>query len=318
MKQTIFTLFLFSVIGLISCRKDYVATSIKQYDQSQIDSYIASHSLTGMIRDTTAGQDTTGMYYQILQHGTGPALKYSDSVSFVFTLRSFDGTYVSSDTVLNHYSSFVGHIFSDHLPIGLQLAVINILKYKGGSMRLLIPSRLAYGKAGYGSGSNQVANNKIQPNASLDYYVHAVGNSKTDNQATYDDISIQKYLAANSLTGYTKTASGLYYKVLTPGTGTNAITLNSTITANYTGSLLNNTVFDGAYNGTNYVTRDIATYVDELNGLVEGLTNYATAGSKISFILPSALAYGNYPFNSYGIPPFSCLRYTWTVLTVTP
>jgi FKBP-type peptidyl-prolyl cis-trans isomerase FkpA len=316
MRQTIFTLLLFLAIGLISCRKNGVDLNIKQYDQAQIENYIAAHALTGMIRDTSGG-DTTGMYYKILQPGAGPALNYPDSIAFVFTLRSFDGTYVSADTIANHYDSFVGHIYADHLPIGLQLAVHNILKYRGASMRLLIPSHLAYGIGGYGSGSSQVANNKIPGNASLDYYVHAIGNSKTDNQATYDNTVIQNYMHANNLSGYTETASGLYYKVLTPGTGTDPITINSTITSNYTGSLFNGTLFDSLYNGTNYATSYLVNFQGTEEGLFEGL-QLATVGTKISFLIPSGLAFGNYPNNSLSIPPFSCLRYTWIVLTVTP
>jgi len=37
----------------------------------------------------------------------------------------------------------------------------NLLKNKGGKIRLLIPSHLAYGTTGVGSGSSTVTNNRI-------------------------------------------------------------------------------------------------------------------------------------------------------------
>jgi FKBP-type peptidyl-prolyl cis-trans isomerase FkpA len=155
MKQTTFTLLLFCVIGLMSCRKDKVELNIKQYDQQQILNYISVHGITGMVRDLVGG-DTTGIYYQILNPGTGPRLSYSDRVAFVYTLRTLDGVYQSVDTIANHYDDFLGHVSTDNLPLGLQTALINDLQYSDGRMRVLIPSHLAYGINGTGSGSSQV------------------------------------------------------------------------------------------------------------------------------------------------------------------
>jgi FKBP-type peptidyl-prolyl cis-trans isomerase FkpA len=46
---------------------------------------------------------TTGMYYKIISQGTGASLEYSDKVSLVFTVKSFDGKYTSADTIINHF-----------------------------------------------------------------------------------------------------------------------------------------------------------------------------------------------------------------------
>jgi len=320
MKKTIFTLLLLSVI-IISCRKDKNEQTIQQYDQSQIQNYIASNGITGMIKDTSGG-DTTGMYYKIINPGSGPALAYSDKIFFVFSLRTFDGTYVSTDTIFNHYYDYVGHITSNSLPLGVQLGVINLLKHAGASMRLLIPSRLAYGINGNGSGSSQVANNRIKGNESLDYYIHSIGPTAQD-QAAYDDQVIQSYIKAQNLTGYTAVQSTsvpgniYYYRILTPGTNTNdPITMNSTVIDTHSGSLLDNKLVDSAYNGTITATDNISGFVEP--GVAEVLINHSTANTKISFILPSALGYGNVPGIGGLVPPNSCLRYTWQNLTVTP
>jgi FKBP-type peptidyl-prolyl cis-trans isomerase len=321
MKQKIFTLLIISAIGLLSCRKSKVEPDIKQYDQAQIMNYISVHGITGMKRDKTNG-DTTGIYYQIINPGDSvdkgkpiPPMDYPDKIAFVFSLRSFDGKYAQVDTIVNHYDGYLGHVTLSKLPIGLQLALRNNLRYRGASARILIPSHLAYGISGYGSGSITNTNNRIAGNQCLDYYVHVIGNTSTNNQATYDDLVIRNYMAANTLTGYTKTASGLYYKILTPGTGTVPITATSANTGYYTGLLLNGNTFDSQT--TNAYSFSITSSTGDLvPGVAEGLENYATVGTKLSLIMPSALGYGEVANNS--IPPNSCLMFSWQILTVTP
>ena len=313
MKKNIYPFLVIFIIGIIlvtglpSCRKDKIELSIKQYDSVQIQNYIASHGLSGFQRDTTGG-DTSGIYYKIMLAGYGKPIQYSDKLPFLYTEQTFDGNYVVTDTIANHFYDFVGHIQQDGFPLGMQTAIHNLLVYPNASIRILIPSHLAYGTAGKGSGSSQVANNRIGGNQCLDMYIHAV-----NNFTGYDDLVIQNYMKANNLTGYTKTADGLYYSVLTPGTGTDVTQSFSTITATYTGQLFNGSIFDSSYNGTNVLTSQISAFVP---GVEEGLTNL-TAGEKVSLLIPSQLAYG-IAGSGTGIPAFSCLRFTWQIDTVTP
>lgn len=317
MKQTLFTLLVISVIGLASCRKNTVDPDIKQVDNTEITNYIKTNGLTDMIRDTVGG-DTTGIYYKLILNGSGPAMQYSDKISFVFSLRSFDGKYISTDTIENHYDNYLGHVSAFKLPEGLQLALHNILKHRGASMRLLLPSHLAYGLAGYGSGSSQNGNSHINGNQCLDYYVHVIGGdpavkSQAAYQADYDDLVIRNYMTTNSLTGYTKTASGLYYKVTTPGTGAaGAITNQSTVYGTYKGTLLNETIFDQSY-----ATTPLYFELDNgIEGVREALVDHATTGTTISMIMPSKLGYGQSGQSSIGAD--FCLRFEWTITSVTP
>jgi FKBP-type peptidyl-prolyl cis-trans isomerase FkpA len=322
MKKTIYTFLSIFVIGIIlatgltSCRKDKIQLNIKQYDSVQIVSYIASHGLTGFKRDTTGG-DTSGIYYKILVPGSGAPIQYADKLAFVYTEQTFDGTYSLTDTIAQHFSDFVGHIQEDGYPLGLQTAVHNLLVYPNASMQVLIPSHLAYGTAGKGSGSSQVANNRIGGNECLTMYVHAIAkddhsDTSTTALAAYDDLVIRNYMKDSSLTAYTKTADGLYYKVLTPGTNTDQIAAFSTITATYTGQLLNGSIFDSSYNGTNILTAPISELI---SGAQEGLIGNV-AGTKLSLLIPSSIGYG---FSGNGsVPAFSCMRFTWQIITVTP
>ena len=329
MKLKIFTLLLILATGLISCRKDQNDPTIKQYDNQQILAYIAKNNIKGMIRDT-AGGDTTGIYYEIIKPGTGSAMQYSDLVSFVFSMSSFDGKYASLDTINNHFYDYLGHVngttVTNTLPLtnGLQLALKNDLKNFGGIMRVLIPSHLAYGINGNGTGSVTNSNTRVYGNQCLDFYVHVMGNTANDNQATYDDQVIQNYMKNNSLTGYTKTQSTTlpgsnpgnfyYFKVLTAATGSDQINDNSTITADYTAQLFNAFIIQDENLGV--ASDPTLNAVDLTYAAKEALENNASVGTKISIITPSTLAYGTAVQTT--IPANSCVRFTFTVLAITP
>lgn len=325
MKQIVFTLLLISVIGLVSCRKKGTDLNIRQYDDQQIQNYIAAHGLTKMVRDVSGG-DTTGMYYQIIDSGkkTQP-LNDTTRISMVFSLSSFDGLYTNADTINNHMFTYVGHIVSAGLPAGLRIALLNDLKYNGGSMRVLIPSRMAYGLYGNGSGSTKNANSHIAGNQCLDYYVHLI-----NNETSYDSLVMVNYMKAQNLTGYTPVTVRLpanyvsptplpshyctyYYKVEKAGTGTKVIDSNSIVEATYTGMLLNNTIFDSANNGADSVSLQIPNMIP---GVQYALSHVHDGGSLISMILPSALCYGQAGASS--IPANSCLRFEFEIYSVTP
>jgi len=306
MKQKLFTFLLIAVTGLAACRKDGVDISIKEYDEQQIQNYISANSITGLTRDTSGG-DTTGMYYKIINKGTGVPLEYSDRVSLVFTLRSFDGKFISADTIISHIDDYLGHLQQDNLPKGLQSAIHNVLKYRDGSMRLLIPSRLAYGKNGYGTGSISNPNSRIAGNQSLDYYVHVI-----DDQQVYDDLVIRNYMALNSLTGYSKTDKGVYYKIITAGEPTNLNEL-STITTTYTGSLVNNVAFDESAK----TTATTFTVNNLIQGVQDILIAYGKKGSSISMFIPSRWAYGVSPPSGSIIPVHAPLRFEFQISNVT-
>src|ERR1700761_4175712 len=80
------------------------------------------------------------------------------------------------------------------------------------------------------------------------FFIAALSGCKKDTpfdpvkQAATDDAAIQAYIKANNITA-TKDPSGVYYQIITPGDGAYP-NVNSTITVNYTGKLLNGTVFD--------------------------------------------------------------------------
>ncbi|MBS1524930.1 MAG: FKBP-type peptidyl-prolyl cis-trans isomerase [Bacteroidetes bacterium] len=306
MKQTLITLLSLFAIGLVSCRRDKVEPDIKQYDQQQIQSYMAANGLTGAMKRDTSGGDTTGTYYQLINPGSGQALDWPSVISYVYTIRTFDGKYAVNDTMVNHFFGYAGHV----VPSGLALAIHNILKYKGAKARILIPSHLAYGRNGVGSGSSTVTNGRIAGNQCLDMTVEII-----NDQAAYDDLVIKNYIATQGLTGYTETADGAWYKITTVGTGTDPITANSTINCTYNLRLLNN----GEVDNGNITTATSFNVSDMVPGVQECLEK-VTKGAVISIIIPSRLGYGNVSkAGSAGTAPaFACMRFEFTITDVTP
>ncbi|WP_292970672.1 FKBP-type peptidyl-prolyl cis-trans isomerase [Mucilaginibacter sp.] len=317
MKHRFFTFLLIAFAALTACKKnDQNELDIKQYDDQQIQSYMTANSLTGFTKDTTTLSDgNSGIYYKIIGQGKGDTLKYSDQVSIVYTIRSMDGKFAVGDTIANRRYDFLGPLTNPAaitgfaLPSGLQLAIHNILKYKGSSMRVLIPSRLAYGTRGYGSGSITNTNTRIAGNQSLDIYVNVI-----KDQNAYDDLVIRNYLTANNvINGYTKDPLGYYYKVITPGTGTvGEIGDYSNVSMTYAGSFLNGVYFD---NGSITTAATFQGIFGAVTGFKDPLKKYAATGTSLSVYIPSSLGYGVSGYNT--IPPNSILHFEMQVTQVT-
>lgn len=308
MRRYTYTLLFFGLLAMVACRRDQYSPTITQYDEDQIKAYMSSNSLTGFTRDTS------GIYYQLINPGRDTALQYTSNVSMVFTVKSVDGKYSSLDTISNHYDGYLGHISTTTSPlgldvVGLQQAIHNIVKRNGAVARIIVPSKLAYGVSGAGSGSISNTSGRIAGNQSLDYYVHLIGD--TVAQEAYDDMVIKNYINTNSLTSMQKDPAGYWYSITEAGPGTVPITYQSTVIVTYTTTLLNGYIAS-QYNSANGTGFDIP---DLIPGVQMGLKKYGRAGALMTFLFPSRLAYGK---QTTSIPPNSVVRYDVRVLSVSP
>jgi FKBP-type peptidyl-prolyl cis-trans isomerase len=106
-----------------------------------------------------------------------------------------------------------------------------------------------------------------------------------------------------SIKSYTKTESGLCYKIIHKGEILQRPNLNSYIKVRYTGRLITNKVFDsGTYEG--YLSGTVA-------GWREALTLINVGGSMV-FFLPADLGYGSTA--SGKVPPYSMMYFTVELL----
>lgn len=128
-------------------------------------------------------------------------------------------------------------------------------------------------------------------------------NSSVDpaKQAIIDDNLIKDFITKNNIPA-TRLESGVYYQIVSPGTGNFVYSDNATITANYSGKLLNGTVFDKS-KGT-----PISLKLGEfIKGWRLGIP-LIQKGGKIRLLIPSGYAYGENP-PSNAIPVNSVLDF---------
>jgi FKBP-type peptidyl-prolyl cis-trans isomerase FkpA len=122
-------------------------------------------------------------------------------------------------------------------------------------------------------------------------------------QAATDDAAIKAYIGTDTAFHATADGSGVYYKIVTAGTG-NHPTATSTVKVTYTGKLLNGTAFDSG------------TITQNLQGLIAGWQSgvpYTNVGGRIILLIPSRAGYGNSANN--GIPANSVLVFTIDLLS---
>lgn len=119
-----------------------------------------------------------------------------------------------------------------------------------------------------------------------------------------------KFLADNAKKKDVKTtASGLQYKVVTPGAGKSP-KATDVVEVNYEGKLIDGTVFDSSYERGEPIEFPLNQVIP---GWTEGL-QLMKEGGKYEFYIPSELAYGE--LGNQGIDPNSTLIFTVELLAV--
>ena len=124
--------------------------------------------------------------------------------------------------------------------------------------------------------------------------------------------SINAYITRNNIKRK-PTESGLYYIETKAGTGAKVDT-GKTITINYTGKLLDGTVFDSSLGEGREPMEFVLQDGMMIKGFTEGLLLMKEKG-KATLLIPSSLAYG--PGNPQSpIPPYSPLIFEIEILSV--
>ena len=121
-------------------------------------------------------------------------------------------------------------------------------------------------------------------------------------QLGVDTLLIKDFIAKNSITGVRQVGkTGLYYKIIEPGSAIGAYKQSSVIKANYTGRLLSGTIFDKT-------TGDPISF--QLGGVIVGWQvgiQQIGKGGIIRLLIPSGYAYGAGGQSS--IPPNAVLDF---------
>lgn len=123
---------------------------------------------------------------------------------------------------------------------------------------------------------------------------------KEDNYADWKILNDNKYAAEIAAKpDYTKTESGLCYKIIHKGEIMKRPNSNSYVEVRYTGRLINNQIFDSG------------TYKGYLSGTVAGWRQALTllnVGGNMEFFIPASLGYGSTANGK--VPPYSMMYFT--------
>jgi FKBP-type peptidyl-prolyl cis-trans isomerase len=107
-----------------------------QSEQAEIVNYAATNGIS-------ATAHSSGLYYQIINSGSGPTPTISSKVFVKYTGKLMNGTIFDSQTTTPVSFNLNGVI--QGFQIGLPLI------QKGGTIKLIIPSSLGYGCNGFGT-----------------------------------------------------------------------------------------------------------------------------------------------------------------------
>jgi FKBP-type peptidyl-prolyl cis-trans isomerase FkpA len=119
-----------------------------------------------------------------------------------------------------------------------------------------------------------------------------------------DKGKLLKYISENELEAI-EHSSGIFYVVEEEGSGPRP-TLTSRVNIRYTGTFLDGKVFD-ASNGATF------TLMNTIQGWQVGIPLFRVGG-KGMLLVPSALAYGQYPPWGSGIPRNACLVFEFEII----
>lgn len=131
-------------------------------------------------------------------------------------------------------------------------------------------------------------------------------------QQEKDEVIIKKFIEDNNIPAL-RHESGVYYHIIEPGTGNVNYSTNPLIKANYTGRLLNGTVFDSSLN----TGRTPLEFY--LTGVIDGWkigVPLIQKGGKIRLIIPSGFAYGPSGAGGGAIGPNAVLDFDIEIIDI--
>jgi peptidylprolyl isomerase len=284
MRKTIFFVFMgVSCLGAASCDKSGSASAPSAPEASAPAAAIASSSAPVASAPPTipappdvgavpadAAKTASGLASKVLMAGTGKDHPgSSDKVKVHYTGWTKDGTMFDSSVTRGEPITFPLNGVIAGWTEGLQLMVV------GEKRRLWIPAALAYGDH-----PRQGA-----PGGDLVFDVELL-----DVTAAPKPPPVPEDVKAAPASAK-KTASGLAFRVLKPGTGTEHPTAASNVVVHYSGWTTDGKMFDSS------VTRGQPARFG-LGNVIKGWTEgvqLMTKGEKARFWIPGALAYGDKP-----------------------
>ncbi len=212
-------------------------------------------------------------------------------VTFLFTIPLTMGAGVSL-AAAHHLSTTQDQPVSlktTHEKLGYSIGLTTGRAYRSHSVNFNVDAYIAGFKDGYQGQPQKLTNAQIQKTLS-DYSKKSIAKLQAQmaKQAKVNAAAGTAFLKKNKSMPDVKTlASGLQYKIITPGKGKSPTTKDS-VTVNYEGRLLNGKVFDSSYKRGKPVTFPIGNVI---KGWQQALV-LMKPGATWEIYVPSDLAYG--------------------------
>lgn len=132
----------------------------------------------------------------------------------------------------------------------------------------------------------------------IGFFIFFIMRQNNNKEAAQLNVKLgNEFLASNkSEEGVIETSSGLQYKVLTQGEGTEHPSASSKVKVHYHGTLLDGTVFDSSVDRGEPIGFGLNQVI---KGWTEGV-QLMVVGEKTRFYIPSNLGYGNRPAGKVG------------------
>jgi len=277
------------VVLLSSCSKSEDPNAQLNADIKKIDEYLSSQGLTNQVWY----DNSHGIRFKVNTYGEGPPPHAGQTVKVTYSGRLLDGTpFLPTTTVTD--------LIDNIKPSGLQYTLGALLE--GSAATFYIPSDYGYGKTG---------TTGVPPNSVLIYDVFLEDVQRTTTQQTQfesDTAAIHQFITQNEIADAVQHSSGIWYRVTQPGTGDHPLPYNN-VFFDYTVRFLTNptgTIETGHITGNNI-------FGSMIDGMKIGLP-LMNVGSKVTFYIPSGLAYG--PVVNASIPPNSNLIFEVSLTSI--
>lgn len=247
-------------------------------DIAEIDAYLTANGIE-------AEKDVYGIRMQITELGTGLPAQITNGVDIDYTGRLFTTNAIfDADNAKGTLSTFIDgwKVAFTTLPVG-------------SKARLFIPSPLAYGN---------VDQSTIPANSILVFDVEFNSVSQTSTELAQfktDTTAIRTYIntPSKNITGVTKDATGVFYKITQEGSGSTA-TWYDRISLSYTIKLMSDDSKTVVDIDDRKPTDDFySRVVDYIHGMKVGLMKMSV-GSKATLYIPSVYGFGAQDATSNG------------------
>ena len=233
----------------------------------------------------------SGLQYEVIEPGEGPAPEPGDVVSIHYSATLEDGTEIDDTYERGEPAAFV---------LGKGIVIPGwdegvALMHEGEKAKLIIPPELAFGDQGGAAGL-------IPPNSTLIFEVELVSiqAGAPDAPTTVEEAD------------YVTTESGLKYNDFVVGEGPSPET-GQTVTVHYTGWLEDGTKFDSSLDRGQPFTFTIGMR-QVIAGWDEGVATMKVGGKR-QLVIPSDLGYGEQGAGAV-IPPNATLIFEVELLDV--